>query len=576
MFDAFREIVVADFEFEALPGERQVPVCLVARELGSGRRFRLWQDELLKLEAPPYATGRDVLFVAFYASAELGCYRAINWPMPERVLDLYVEFRNHTNGLPTPAGAGLLGALAYCGLDGMGAAEKREMQEAIGKGTWRGCFTPEEILEYCGGDVDAASRLFEHSASSIDLPRSLLRGRYAGSAVSAMEWSGTPIDTDMLAQLREGWAGIQDRLIVEIDRDYGVFNGRTFKLDRFANWLTADGIPWPRLETGRLDLADDTFRQMARAYPQVSPLRELRASLSELRLNDLTIGRDGRNRVLLSPFRARSSRNAPSNSRFVFGPSVWLRGLIRPPPGHGVAYIDWCQQEFGVVAALSNDAAMQAAYQSGDPFLAFAKQADAVPADATKATHGAQRELFKQCTLAVQYGMQADGLARRIGQPVCVARDLLRAHHETYKTFWRWSDAALDVAMLTGSLHTVFGWTVHVGETPNPRSLRNFVAQGNASEMLRLAACLGTERGVEVCCPIHDAFLICGRLDRLDADISTMCAAMAEASRIVLNGFELRVDVSVTKWPDRYMDRRGAVMWDRVCRLLASSRSAAA
>jgi DNA polymerase-1 len=427
-----------------------------------------------------------------------------------------------------------------------------------------------------GGDVDAASRLFEHSASSIDLPRSLLRGRYAGSAVSAMEWSGTPIDTDMLAQLREGWAGIQDRLIVEIDRDYGVFDGRTFKLDRFANWLTAVGIPWPRLETGRLDLADGTFRQMARVHPQVSPLRELRASLSELRLNDLTIGSDGRNRVLLSPFRARSSRNAPSNSRFVFGPSVWLRGLIRPPPGHGVAYIDWCQQEFGVVAALSNDAAMQAAYQSGDPFLAFAKQADAVPADATKATHGPQRELFKQCTLAVQYGMQADGLARRIGQPLCVARDLLRAHHETYKTFWRWSDAALDVAMLTGSLHTVFGWTIHVGEIPNPRSLRNFVAQGNASEMLRLAACLGTERGVEVCCPIHDAFLIGGRLDRLDADIATMCAAMAEASRIVLNGFELRVDVSVTKWPDRYMDPRGAVMWDRVCRLLASSRSAAA
>jgi DNA polymerase I len=169
MFDAFREIVVADFEFEALPGERQVPVCLVARELRSGRRFRLWQDELLRLKAPPYATGRDVLFVAFYASAELGCYRSINWPMPERVLDLYVEFRNHTNGLPTPAGAGLLGALAYCGLDGMGAAEKREMQEAIGKGTWRGRFTPEEILEYCEGGT-----LTPPAACSSTAPRRLI------------------------------------------------------------------------------------------------------------------------------------------------------------------------------------------------------------------------------------------------------------------------------------------------------------------------------------------------------------------------------------------------------------------
>ena len=117
------------------------PVCLVARELRSGRRFRLWQDQFGP--APPYATGPDVLFVAFYASAELGCYRVLGWPMPERILDLFTEFRDRTNGLPTPAGSSLLGALTYFGLDAMGAAEKKEMQEAIGNGTWRGRFTPD-------------------------------------------------------------------------------------------------------------------------------------------------------------------------------------------------------------------------------------------------------------------------------------------------------------------------------------------------------------------------------------------------------------------------------------------------
>lgn len=81
-----------DSEFEALPGERQVPVCLAAHELRSGRRFRLWQDELLRLKAPPYATGRDVLFFGFYVSAELHCYRVLDWPMPERVLDLSLSF----------------------------------------------------------------------------------------------------------------------------------------------------------------------------------------------------------------------------------------------------------------------------------------------------------------------------------------------------------------------------------------------------------------------------------------------------------------------------------------------------
>jgi DNA polymerase I len=122
--------------------------------------------------------------------------------------------------------------------------------------------------------------------------------------------------------------------------------------------------------------------------------------------------------------------------------------------------------------------------------------------------------------------------------------------------------------MLTGSLHTVFGWHVHVGEMSNPRSLRNFPMQSNGAEMMRLAACLATERGVEVCAPVHDAFLICAPLDRLGEDVAAMRAAMAEASRIVLGGFELGTDVSVTRWPNRYMDSRGRVMWDRVTNLL--------
>jgi hypothetical protein len=85
---------------------------------------------------------------------------------------------------------------------------------------------------------------------------------------------------------------------------------------------------------------------------------------------------------------------------------------------------------------------------------------------------------------------------------------------------------------------------------------------------MRLAACLATERGIEVCAPVHDAFLICVPFDRLDADIASMRAAMAEASRVVLGGFELGTDVSVTRWPARYMDARGKVMWDRVVGLL--------
>jgi DNA polymerase family A len=565
MLQGFREIVLVDTEFEAGTGERPAPVCLVAKELRSGRVFRIFQGEFGT--SPPYATGPDVLFVAYYASAELGCYHALGWPMPERILDLFVEFRHRTNGLPTPAGAGELGALIYFGLDHMDAVEKKTMQEAIGSGAWRGRYTPEQVLDYCERDVLALERLLPVMLPKIDSPRALLRGRYM-AALSGIEWNGVPIDTHTLARLREGWTGIQDRLIAAIDADYHVYDGRTFKLDCFERWLIRHNIPWPLLESGRLDLCDDTFRQMAKAYPPVSPLRELRSSLSSMRLNDLKVGHDKRNRAMLSAFRARTSRNQPSSSEYIFGNSVWLRGLIEPPPGYGLGYVDWGQQEFGIAAYLSGDANMIAAYISGDCYLAFGKQAGLIPPDGTKLTHKFQRELCKQCILGVQYGMGAYSLAMRIGQPVIVASDLLRLHRETYAVFWRWSDAVVDTAMSTNLLHSTFGWHLHIGENPNPRSLRNHLMQTNGAEMMRIAACLATERGIEVCAPVHDAFLICAPLDRLDEDIARMRQAMAEASRAVLGGFEIGTDVSITRFPDRYMDDRGKVMWARVLDLL--------
>ena len=97
--------------------------------------------------------------------------------------------------------------------------------------------------------------------------------------------------------------------------------------------------------------------------------------------------------------------------------------------------------------------------------------------------------------------------------------------------------------------------------------------QANGAEMLRLACCLATEQGIEVCAPVHDAVLICAPLDRLEADIAQMQDIMREASRIVLNGFELGTDATVVRHPDRYMDERGTVMWQRVMQLVNRARS---
>jgi DNA polymerase I len=565
----FQEIWLVDFEFSAPPGERPTPVCLVAWEMSSGQKLRIWQDELRGLKRAPYPTGSDCLFVAYYASAEMGCHLALDWPPPENVLDLYAEFRKMTNGLTTPCGNGLLGALAYFGLSSVDAAEKEAMRELALRG---GPYTHEEriaLLDYCESDVSSLTRLLPKMMPELDLPQALLRGCYMNAAAQ-IEHNGIPIDVAMLESLRQHWADIQDRLIAEIDEDYGVFEGRTFKSALFSKWLEKNRVPWPRLISGELNLQDDTFREMARSHPSVAPVRELRVALSQMRLSDLAVGKDGRNRCLLSAFRARTSRNQPSNSKFIFGPAVWLRGLIRPEPGWGLAYIDWSQQEFGIAAALSEDLRMRQAYQTGDPYLAFAKQGGAVPPDGTKQSHTVERDCFKACALGVQYGMEAESLARRIGQPIIVARELLRLHRHTYRKFWHWSDGAVDCAMLGGKLWTVFGWDLHIGAATNPRSLRNFPMQANGAEMLRLACCFAVERGIKVCAPVHDAILIEAPLAEMDEAVRMTQQAMSDASAYVLDGFRLRTDVEIVRHPDRYMDERGKKMWETVCSILES------
>jgi DNA polymerase I len=44
--------------------------------------------------------------------------------------------------------------------------------------------------------------------------------------------------------------------------------------------------------------------------------------------------------------------------------------------------------------------------------------------------------------------------------------------------------------------------------------------------------------------------------------------AMAEASRIVLDGFEVRTEAKVTRHPERFTDKRGIQMWRVVTQLI--------
>jgi hypothetical protein len=84
--------------------------------------------------------------------------------------------------------------------------------------------------------------------------------------------------------------------------------------------------------------------------------------------------------------------------------------------------------------------------------------------------------------------------------------------------------------------------------------------------MFRLVCCLGTELGIKIVAPIHDAVLVEAPLDQLSQHISLMQSVMTEASRQVLGGFEIRTEAKIIT--DRFSDPRGEPTWKLVRELL--------
>jgi DNA polymerase I len=252
---------------------------------------------------------------------------------------------------------------------------------------------------------------------------------------------------------------------------------------------------------------------------------------------------------------------------------VWLRSLIKPGPGRAIAYVDWSSMEFMIAASLSGDPVMLDFYRGGDPYLSFCKRVGKAPATATKATHGELRERYKTGLLAIQYGIQAETLAARLGISTFEAHEMLTQHRELFTVYWRWAADWLAHTLDTGLLWTPMGWFCRTGITEfNERSIINLPVQGTGGDVLRVACVWATRHGLKLCGPVHDAIVIEAPEERIEADVALLQEIMRRASRLVLTppgGVALELRTKIVHFPDRYSDPRGTQIWARVLDLLA-------
>jgi DNA polymerase-1 len=581
------EIWAVDFEYYPGPGlsnggregDRPTPLCLVAIEMRTGRVIHQWCDEFGS--TPPYRIDSGALIVSFMSTAEFGCHLALGWPQPACTLDPYVEFRHLTNDGSAKASErergfySLDGALRHFGENGVDTAHKTDMRGRIVQGPPFNTAERAAIQSYCEEDVHALVRLVKHIAPTIrSLPHAMSRCHFTW-AVACEEHRGVPIDLPLLSRLRGNWSALQSELVARKDQPFGVYesvDGKPhWRSHRFADYLRRNRMAWPERSDGSLDERDIVFRDMVGRYPHIQPLRELRASLSDLRLNKLAVGTDGRNRTLLGPYGSKTGRNQPSNSKFIFGPAKWTRFLIAPHrPDRVLIHRDFAQEEPQIAAVLSGDGELLAACQSGDVYLGIARLLGFVPESAGVEELATTRTLFKTVVLGILYGLGAGSLALRAGVSLFEAGEILARLRARFRAFEDFTDSVLDHAGLDMEIHTQFGWHMRCPPGINPRTVRNFPIQSTGAEILHAASILAERRGLEVVAPVHDAFLI--EADAQDAEDASreLDRVMRDAARVVLRGYELRTDAQpVIHYGSRFFDKNGIEMWTTVNELLA-------
>jgi hypothetical protein len=578
----YDEIWAIDFEFYPGPGlanggregDLPTPLCLVAVELRTGRVVHQWQDELGSL--PPYRTDGGALIVSYMSTAEFSCHLALGWPQPACTFDAYIEFRHLTNdgSIKREKGFyGLGGALQYFGENGIDTAHKTDMRSRIVQGPPFSADEREAIQKYCEDDVHALVRLFKHIAPTVrSWPHALFQCQVTWG-IACQEQRGVPLDRVLLPRLRASWNPIQLKLATQKDTFgiYEIVDGKPHWRDkRFADYLRRNDMAWPQRGDGSPDLRDGTFRDMVGRYPHIQPLRELRASLSEMRLNKLAVGSDGRNRTMLGPYGSKTGRNQPSNSKFIFGPAKWTRFLITPhSPDRVLIHRDYAQQEPQIAAVLSGDGELLAACRSGDVYLGIAGMLGFVLESATVEELATTRALFKTVVLGILYGLGVDSLAMRAGVSRGQAGEILARLRARFRAFEYFAASVTDHAGLDMEIGTQLGWHMQCPPHINPRCVRNFPIQSTGAEVMHVVTVLAERRGLEVVAPIHDALVI--EADARDAeDVNReLDRVMGDASSAVLRGYRLRTDAQpIIRYGSRFFDKAGVEMWNTVNELL--------
>lgn len=322
---------------------------------------------------------------------------------------------------------------------------------------------------------------------------------------------------------------------------------------------------WPKTATGGLSFAGIALEKASENHPELAIVYKAKRALDQLKGVDYRtlLTNDDSVRAGYKTFSQRTSRTSPLWKKgFVLNLVPWLRLMIKPKPGEVVIGLDWSQQEIAIAAAVSGDTQLQAAYDSGDVYLALGKMAGTIPKDGTKQTHKTQRNDMKAVQLGMAYGKgkvalgltlynnyidKSTGLpTKTLEEANQIAVNLYQWHKRHFKAYWAWNRNTQQEAIMRGFWKSRDGWYYFCDVNTKGTKLQNLPMQATGAAIMREMIKKLSKLNVDVICSLHDAVYVRCSEEVAEETAGVVQRVMADAVAEVLGeGSMIRVDAKV-------------------------------
>jgi DNA polymerase I len=240
-----------------------------------------------------------------------------------------------------------------------------------------------------------------------------------------------------------------------------------------------------------------------------------------------------------------------------------IRQAFVAPPGHVLMAADYSQIELRIMAHLSGDAGLLAAFsEDRDVHQATAAEVFEVPLEQVSSD---QRRLAKTINFGLIYGMSPFGLARQLGIDRGSAQKYVERYFQRYPGVRRFMDETRQRARDAGYVETVYGRRLYLPDIRSgnkqtqqyaERSAINAPMQGTAADIIKRAMiavdawCTREDVPARLIMQVHDELVLEVRADATEAVAAGVREHMVNAADLKV---PLRVDLGTgANWDEAH------------------------